>query len=89
MLRRFIAIANEMQHPVNDIQQLFRRGRTLQVHCGRSCRIGADDDLTFQVCPIILQGEAEHVGRIIVIQKLAIKLVNGGIVDNSQADHCR
>ncbi len=72
-----------MQRAVNDVQQEFVRRIPTDLP-GSGCRgIGTHDNFTIDKAIGLIQHKADDVGRLIVLEILAINALHGGVIDDS------
>src|SRR3954447_24585292 len=62
LLVRLIAIANKVEHAMNDIQKLLMLGRSANLKRRSRRRIGTKNDFALKMIAIILEHETQHVG---------------------------
>ena len=83
--RRVVVVAHQVQRAVNHVQQQLVVGGPAELAAASWRAVSADDHLALEPVAVALQHEAEHVGRIVVGQILAIERVNRRIVDDRDA----
>jgi hypothetical protein len=75
-----------MQHSVDDIEEQLLTGRPSAFLGDSFCGLPANDHFPFEVLVVVGEVKADHVGGVIVVEVLAIDVLNRPVVDDGDGD---